>query len=60
MHAYLIKIKVDIPYPYEFTFRETASNPAAAISRAMRNLRKQDKIKGKRIKNGTIRWDVIS
>lgn len=45
---YLIQIGVDIPYPKEFESRQDTGSVSAAVSRAIREARKQ--LKGKRIK----------
>ena len=44
---YIVSITVQIPYPKEYEFREQASGVAPAVSRALKELRKQ--LKGKRI-----------
>ena len=40
MTDFLIVITVDVPYPKEFAYRETASGVAPAVSRALKQARK--------------------
>lgn len=42
---------MDIPYPWESEQRITASNAATAAARALRDIRKQDRLKGKKLKH---------
>ncbi len=37
---YIIRISVDVPYPKEFEYRESASGVAPAVSRALKTMRK--------------------
>lgn len=53
MKNYFVRIGIDLPYPKEFDYTEGGSNPAVAISRAFRKLRRElpkRKIKELRIK----------
>lgn len=49
MKNYLVKIKVNNPYPQEYQERVEASNAGLASYRAYKKIRKTD-LKGKRIK----------
>jgi len=49
MPSYLINVYTEAPYPREYTYRETGSNESVVASRDLKNFRKEDKIKGKRI-----------
>ncbi len=57
MKHYLVKGKVEIPYPYEFEEKVEASNPATAIGRIYRKLRK-DRLKKRKITHW--RFEVIT
>lgn len=46
----LVKISLMLPYPREYEYRIQASSLGTAINRAIRKMRKEPEIKGKRIK----------
>ncbi len=50
---YLVRITVDVPYPKEFEYRESASAIAPAVSRALKELRKS--LRGKKIREYRIK-----
>lgn len=54
MSTFLIKVKIDDPYPKEFEERAEASHIGSAINRAISKLRKGP-LKGKRLKELTVR-----
>jgi hypothetical protein len=45
MKNYLISVIVNLPYPREFTFRETCSSAGTAVSRSLRKLRAETRRK---------------
>jgi len=53
MKNYLIKISFLMPYPIAQEYRTKASNFSAAVSRALKNWRQDNK--GKKIKSLTIK-----
>ncbi len=53
MKNYLIKIKVELPYPVEKEYREGASRMAVAVKRAMDKHRKE--ISSKKVKEVAIK-----
>jgi len=57
MKNYLITIKINIPYPKSFTYREKASGIGTAINRAIKQLRKE--IAGKKIAEINIKAIII-
>lgn len=50
MHTYLIKVSAEINYWWDAEYRIKATNVATAIARAMREFKKEERIKGRRIK----------
>jgi len=50
MHTYVIKVSAEINYWWEKEYRINATNVATAIARAMRDFKKEERIKGERIK----------
>lgn len=50
MAIYVIKVTGYIPYPISREYTERASNFSAAISRAVKQYRKEDRVKGKKMK----------
>jgi hypothetical protein len=57
MNTYLIKVFLLDPYPKENHYRETASNLSAAVSRGIKNWRKD--YKGRKIKQLTIKVEKL-
>ncbi len=57
MKTYLIKVSLLDPYPKENHYRATASNMSAAVSRAMKDWRKD--YKGRKIKQLTIKVEML-
>ena len=53
MKTQLVSITVDVPYPATFEYRQEASNVGTAISRALKQVRKN--LVGKRIKEYRIK-----
>lgn len=53
LKTYLVIISVDVPYPRQFEYRQSASSIAPAVARAIRLVKKE--IKGKRIKEYRIK-----
>ncbi len=53
MHDYLITISFEMPYPKEHTTRQKANSFSPAVSRAIKEWRKE--YKGKRVKKITIK-----
>lgn len=50
---YLVYVTVDVPYPKQFEYRQSATGIAPAVARSLREVRKS--LKGKRIKEYRIR-----
>lgn len=53
MKDYLVLITVDVPYPKQFEYRESAGSIAPAVSRALKKVRKD--LGRKRIKEFRIK-----
>ncbi|MEK7112708.1 MAG: hypothetical protein AAB875_05260, partial [Patescibacteria group bacterium] len=53
LKTYLVSITVQIPYPKTFEFRKEATTIAPAVSRAIKELRKE--LKGRKLKQMSIR-----
>ena len=53
MPTFLVQVSVNIPYPKQFDYRETATSIGTAINRAIRKFRKE--VKGKRIKQVNVK-----
>lgn len=49
MHTYLIKVSAEINYWWDRDYRIEATSVATAIARAMREFKKEERVKRKRI-----------
>lgn len=58
MTTYLIKVSAELNYWWDKDYRIEATSAATAIARAMREFRKEERIKGRRIKR--YKLDVMS
>ena len=59
MKYFLIKVKCDTPYPIEFEYRQGGSNMRAAVGRAIKSFRNEERMKRKKIDNLLIKVTKI-
>lgn len=60
MHTYLIKVSAEMNYWWDKDYRIEATSVATAIARAMREFKKEERVKGKRIRRYKIEVTSIS
>jgi hypothetical protein len=60
MSTYIVKVKAEIPYPWEKEYRIAASGASTAVARAIRAYRKEERIQRKRITSYRIAVDKLN